>query len=126
MYTNFFKNWINILRNCNYENTYKMAWAKAITEIAMETNFDEKKGIYDETITIEQIAHKVIKYYWNQTIYFNLIQGSNPIKPPAIITLVKELIDCYYENYNIKQPNTGGRETSEKRPPLKNMNLSAV
>jgi hypothetical protein len=104
MAANFLKTWLNILRNCNYDNTYKMAWAKAITEIAVEYNYNDRRGIYDVEITLEQIAHKVIKYYWNQTIFFDLIQGSNPQKPPKILSLVKSLIDIYYKESHTKQP----------------------
>lgn len=103
MENNFLKEWFNILRNCNYDNTYKMAWAKSITEIAVETNLKNCKRVYIEII-LEEIAQKVIKYYWNQTIFFNLIQGSNPLKPPKILSLVKELIDFYYDEFKTKQP----------------------
>lgn len=103
MENEFLKDWLNILRNCNYDNTYKMAWAKAITEIVMEIDFRSQRH-RDITITLEQIAHRVIKYYWNQTIYFDLVQGSNPLRPPKILSLTKELIECYFEIYKTKQP----------------------
>ena len=93
MNNTFLNSWYKILRNCNYDNTYKMAWAKAIVEIALEADYRNIVEMYE--ITLEFIAHKVIKYYWNQTIFFNLIQGSNPLKPPKILTLTKELIDKY-------------------------------
>ena len=80
-----------IIRECNYDNTYKMAWAKALVEISCEVNLD--KEIIK--INFQDIAKKYIKYYWNQTIFFNLIQGSNPYKPPKILTYVKELINEY-------------------------------
>ena len=38
----------------------------------------------------------MLKYYWNQTIYFDLIQGSNLSKPPEFITEVKlNILDVY-------------------------------
>ena len=52
----------NIIRNCSVENTYKMAWARAIIEIIFEDPSECE-------IHLEQIAKKVIKYYWNQTIF---------------------------------------------------------
>lgn len=29
----FLGKWLNIIRNCGVDNTYKMAWGKAITEL---------------------------------------------------------------------------------------------
>ena len=89
-----------IIRECNYDNTYKMAWAKSLVELALE---NKKK---DEVIEIELnlIAEKFIKYYWNQTIFFDLIQGSNLIKTPVILQNVKELIKEYFEKTNSKKP----------------------
>jgi len=98
----FLDKWLNIIRNCNVDNTYKMAWAKAITEISLEIDYNNENESIE--ITFEQIAKKVLKYYWEQTIYFNLIQGSNPNKPPKILSLTKELIDKYQEKVGSKQP----------------------
>lgn len=98
----FLSNWLNLIRNCNVDNTYKMAWAKAITEISLEIDYDNESEYVE--ITLEQIAKKVLKYYWEQTIYFNLIQGSNPKKPPKIVSLTKELIEVYQEKKSSKQP----------------------
>lgn len=103
MKNTFLDDWLNILRNCNYDNTYKMAWAKAITEISLEVDFTKNNDRFIE-ITLEQIAKKVIKYYWNQTIFFNLVQGSNPLKPPVILSLTKELIQMYQANTQSFQP----------------------
>ncbi|WP_105614723.1 HNH endonuclease [Vallitalea okinawensis] len=101
MNSTFLSSWYDILRNCNYDNTYKMAWAKAIVEIALEADYSNICETYE--ISLEAIAHKVIKYYWNQIIFFNLIQGSNPLRPPKILTLTKVLIDKY-QSLETKQP----------------------
>ena len=61
MENNFYKLFKKIIRECNYTNTYKMAWAKALVEIAIE-NKDNKNVI---SIKLETIANKVLKYYWN-------------------------------------------------------------
>lgn len=78
------KDWQYVIKNCSVENTYKMAWSKAIFECL---NISKK-----ERITLREIASKMLKYYWNQTIYFNLNQGNNSQKPPLIISYVKNLI----------------------------------
>ena len=101
----FLKNWMEILRNCNYDNTYKMAWAKALTEISLEmdsTKHSQNSELIE--ITLLQMANKVLKYYWNQTIFFNLVQGSNPLKPPKILSLTKELIALYQEEKEDVKP----------------------
>ena len=38
MENNFYNIFKRIIRECNYDNTYKMAWAKALVEIATENN----------------------------------------------------------------------------------------
>lgn len=100
---NFLDKWLSIIRNCSYDNTYKMAWAKAIVEISLETVIDGE----EETplkITLEQIAEKIIRYYWEQTIYFDLVQGSNPNKPPEILSKTKKLINEYQSATNDLKP----------------------
>lgn len=44
----------------------------------------------------------MFKYYWNQTIFFDLRQGSNPNKPLALIQYVKEEIERYRKLYGNK------------------------
>ena len=87
---NIFK---QIIRNSKYENTYKMAWAKSLVELSTQLNLEED----NIKILFSDIAKKIVKYYWNQTIFFNLRQGSNPIKPPLILTYVKLLIQEYFK-----------------------------
>ena len=100
MENKFYKRFTKIIRECNYDNTYKMAWAKSIVEICSRKDFIED----DFIISLSDIAHKFLKYYWNQTIFFDLIQGSNPTKPPIILSLVKSLIDKYFIAIDKKQP----------------------
>lgn len=89
-----------IIREFSYDNTYKVAWAKALVELSSELPIagDEVE------ITLEQIARKYLKYYWNQTVFFDLIQGSNLQKPPEVVTTIKTLIDAYYENVGNRKP----------------------
>ena len=82
------------------DNTYKMAWAKSIVEICSNASLDSEFL----NITLSDIASKYIKYYWNQTIFFDLIQGTNPTKPPVILSLVKDLINKYFLAIGKKQP----------------------
>lgn len=98
--TNNYKLFKSLIRECNYDNTYKMAWAKSLVELSTELNLEREKI----TITFQDIARKYVKYYWNQTIFFNLKQGSNPLKPPVILTYVKQLIQNYFKLTNSNMP----------------------
>ena len=73
------KTFKRIIKECSYDNTYKMAWARSLVELSTRKELDSE---YIEIDLIE-IAELYIKYYWNQTIYFDLVQGSNPTKPPV-------------------------------------------
>ena len=100
MEINFYNIFKRIIRECNYDNTYKMAWAKALVELSIESTYED--DIVE--IKLEDIAKKYIKYYWNQTIFFDLIQGSNLLKTPVIIQNVKILIEEYYKYINARKP----------------------
>ncbi|CAM4503982.1 5-methylcytosine-specific restriction endonuclease McrA [Paenibacillus endophyticus] len=93
---NFIDKWLHIIRNCSFDNTYKMAWAKAITEIATESDkLFSIESIDMVEIQLREIAEKAIRYYFEQTIFFDLHQSSNPVKPPVVVTIVKNLIVAY-------------------------------
>ncbi len=100
MENNFYKLFKKIIRECNYTNTYKMAWAKALVEISLEEEYNTNIVKID----LKNIANKFIKYYWNQTIFFDLIQGSNLVETPLILQYVKKLINEYYSFIKIKKP----------------------
>jgi hypothetical protein len=105
---------LEVIRQCNVDNTYKMAWARALVEISCEKEKSER-------VELSDIAIKIFKYYWNQTIYFDLNQGSNISKPPEYITEVKKQIQIYYEENKTKQPKHFERIDSEEKPDIKNL-----
>ena len=77
-----------------------MAWAKSLVELSTELDLNYNSV----TISFDDIAKKYIKYYWNQTIFFDLKQGSNPLKPPLILTYVKEFIQLYFDSTKSNMP----------------------
>lgn len=93
---NNYESFREIIKNCDYDNTYKMAWGKSLIEMSLELDLSKDKV----TIRLEDIAEKYIKYYWNQIIFFDLKQATNSNKIPTIIVIIKELIDKYYEYTN--------------------------
>lgn len=86
----------SLIINCNFDNTYKMAWAKSIVELISELNLEEIEEESEIEIDFADIAKKCVQYYWNQSAYFDLFQGSNIKKQPEILTYTKNLIEAYY------------------------------
>lgn len=53
--------WLKIIETMNNDNTYKLAWGKALIEIITENTYHS----YEIKIHFEEIAYKMLKYYWN-------------------------------------------------------------
>ena len=100
MENSFLYKFKKIIRECNYDNTYKMAMAKSLVEISLGN--DKQEGLVK--IPLLDIAEKYLKYYWNQTIFFDLVQGSNLKKQPIILQYTKELIELYYKSIGTNKP----------------------
>ncbi len=97
MIPEYIHDFLSLIRHGSKVNSYKLVWAKAIVEISTE-----QPGI--ESIRLEEIAKKVFKYYWNQTIYFDLIQGNNPNKRPEFVEEVRSQIELYYDSTADRKP----------------------
>lgn len=89
-----------IIRECNYDNTYKMALAKALIDIVCTYEDSD----IDRNISTVTIAEKFLEYYWNQTVFHDFQQGNNSSRTPLIVQHVKSLIDCYYGDSTDKEP----------------------
>ena len=88
----YIKDFLEVIRELKYDNTYKLVWAKSICSLCSEG----KSG----SIKLSVIAEKIIPLYWNLHIHFDpegktLRQGSNPAKPPEILQLVTAKIAEY-------------------------------
>ena len=55
----YIQDWLEIIENMNNDNTYKLAWGRAIIEIAMSLKIVEENNL----IKFEMIAYKMIKYF---------------------------------------------------------------
>ena len=82
------KKLITAIKNCKVTSTYKMAWLRAITQYLV-SNQNQK------TINLEILATFIFQYYWNQTIFFQLKQGSDPNAEPEILQIVKNEISRF-------------------------------
>lgn len=89
---NYINNWLAIIENMNNSNTYKLAWGRAIIEICMEQS--DTITYNNLEIKFDQISEKMLKYYWNQSFFFNLNQGPKNSKP-VVVSLTEQLINEY-------------------------------
>ncbi|WP_208754760.1 hypothetical protein [Priestia megaterium] len=98
----YIKQWHELILNCNFDNTYKMVWSKTLVELSLsiDKNSDEKIIVFD----FNKIAKLCLKYYWNQTIYFDMVQRPNLRKPPEIITFTKKLTKEFFSKKVSFQP----------------------
>ena len=85
-----------LIRDGDMQNTYKMAWARAIVETCV---LDDSQSV----IHFDALSEKIFGYYWNQSIFFQLEQSPNPHKRPEIHQIVLEQINQYQFN-NDNQP----------------------
>ena len=74
------------------DNTYKMAWARAIVEACL---LNPNRHFLE----FSELARLIFKYYWNQTIFFNLQQGPALSRKPEIHALVIEAVSVYQSIY---------------------------
>ena len=91
----YIKDLTTIIRDCSMDNTYKMSWIRSIVEYSTKNPSVTKVHFND-------LSPLIFKYYWNQTIFFNLEQGSNPNKKPEIYQLVINEINRYQEQNNFQ------------------------
>lgn len=87
----FIDHWLEIIRSADTASTYKMAWAKAITHVAYEMNYDGIKPNDLIDIGLDLIAVKFFSYYWDQDVFFRLHQNSNTKKLAAIVHQVRDI-----------------------------------
>ena len=92
MISKYINSWLDIIEKMNNDNTYKLAWGRALLEcISFDKCYEEDaQNVY---IRFEDIAECMIKYYWNQMFFFNLKQS--PSKVPVVCQETQKLIDEY-------------------------------
>ena len=92
MISKYIKNWLDIIEKMNNDNTYKLAWGRALLECISFDKCYEENGL-KVFVKFEDIAECMIKYYWNQMFFFNLKQS--PTKVPVVCQEIQKLIDEY-------------------------------
>lgn len=93
MIPTYIQQWLNIIEDMQNDNTYKLAFGRALIENIVFSNYDT----IDDTIVIDfdNISKCMLKYYWNQIFYFNLKQSPYANKEPVICKDTKSLITTY-------------------------------
>lgn len=94
--SDYIKQWLEIIENMNNDNTYKLAWGRALLEIIIE--LEEIKDI--NTIHFQDIAKKMLKYYWNQIDFFDLKQS--PGRKPVIVQETEKCIEFVNNKRSLK------------------------
>ena len=101
MISKYINDWLDIIENMNNDNTYKLAWGRALLEcISFDKCYEENaKKVF---IKFEDIAECMVKYYWNQLFFFNLKQS--PLKEPVVCKETNKLITEYKNITNSNIP----------------------
>ena len=73
MINDYINKWITVIEQMNNDNTYKLAWGRAILECISFNKY--KFESEDIIICFDDISECMIKYYWNQLFFFNLKQA---------------------------------------------------
>ena len=87
----YIKNLTYVIQNTDMTTSYKMVWIRSIIEICKEK---------PNLSIINEISEKTFEIYWNQTFFFELVQGSNPNQKPVIYQIVSKEIEKYKKKFD--------------------------
>ena len=98
MIPEYINNWFIVIESMKNENTYKLAWGRALVECIYHGNYSENSE-GKQVVLLQDIAKCMLKYYWNQLFFFNLKQSPTRVdnRQPYIVQYTNELIDTYKE-----------------------------
>ncbi len=98
MTPSYIDDWLTIIEQMNNDNTYKLAWGRAVIEcICLDRSYEENG---ETIVAFDEIARCMIRYYWNQLFFFKLKQSPYKDKEPIICSDVNKLIDEWKTNKN--------------------------
>ena len=89
----YIKNLTYVIQNTDMTTSYKMVWIRSIIEICKE-----KPNL--SIISFDEISEKTFEIYWNQTFFFELVQGSNPNQKPVIYQIISKEIEKYKKKFD--------------------------
>lgn len=91
----YLNDWFNVIENMNNDNTYKLAWGRALIECITQGKCYVAYDTNQLIVEFDEISKCMIKYYWNQTFFFNLKQAPYKDKEPVICRETNRLIQEY-------------------------------
>lgn len=91
--TPYIRDWIEIIDGMATTNTYKPCWGRALVECVVEGKYTPASSD-DFRIDFYDIAENMVRYYWNQSFFFNLKQQPGNLVP-TIYQDVNQLINEY-------------------------------
>lgn len=98
--SDYIKMWLEIIENMRNTNTYKLVWGRAILEMIFEMDVNDIRSV--NVISFEDMAKKILKYYWNQVCFFHLKQGPGPV--PELIQVTNRCIEFVQQKSGSCQP----------------------
>ena len=93
MIPKYIGDWLRIIESMKNDNTYKLAWGRALVECVYYEHYETKDN--KVIVSLESIARNMLKYYWNQSFFFALKQSPYEDKNPVIVQITNELIDRF-------------------------------
>ncbi len=96
----YIEQWLKVIDGMSNENTYKLAWGRAVVEIC---HFSDLKSESDLEAHFDEISEHFLKYFWNQSYFFKLYQGPAKSKP-VIQQITEEMILVYQKKSESKLP----------------------
>lgn len=93
MLPTYIQHWLTIIDEMSNDNTYKMAWGRALIECVHNREYTEEENV--TVVSFDNISPKILRYYWNQIFFFNLKQSPYKDKEPVICQITKDLINFY-------------------------------
>ncbi len=94
----YFRNFVKVIESIEHDNTYKTAWGRAIVECVVNDEFEDE----GENIIIYEydLVQKLMKYYWNLIVFFDLSQGPSKL----LNARIEEIKEEFYSSSRIKYP----------------------
>jgi len=99
---NFVNAVLRAVRSCSTRHTYDTAWARAVVDEVAGQNIAPDKG--EIAIDLKSTARKMAGYYWDQTAYFGLRQGPNPMRQPRLLREIEALLREYCRKGSLSSP----------------------
>ena len=104
MIPKYINDWLHVIENMQNENTYKLAWGRALVECLFCNAYKEREN--DMVVQLTDISNCMLKYYWNQLFFFNLKQSPARVdnRTPVVVQVTNNLIKEYKKLTNSSIP----------------------